>query len=83
MEGLLQKNDRMWKIHLKDAYFSVTLRPDSPQFIKIKWKDQIVLWLGASTTDFYKTIENSRFSVKETKYTPHISGRYFNNSVLD
>ena len=52
LEGLLQKNDRMWKIHLKDAYFSVTLNPDSPQFIK-------------------------------HKYTPHISGRYFNNGVLN
>ena len=51
MEGLfllkeiLQKNDYMYKIDLKDAYFAVSLHSSSQKHIRLKWKGNVYQFL--------------------------------------
>ena len=41
LKQVLQKNDYMCKIDLKDAYFAVPLHSSSQKYIRFKWKGNL------------------------------------------
>ena len=53
LKKILQKNDYMCKIDLKDAYFAVPLHSSSQKYIKFKWKGNLhqflCLYFGLSS----------------------------------
>ena len=94
MEGLfllkkiLQKNDYMCKIDLKDASFAVSLHSSSLKYIRFKWKGNLYqfsmpfLWLQFSSKGIHKTNEDPDFCHAEIECeTDDISRRYFYNGI--
>ena len=69
MEGLLclremlQKDDFMWKLDMKDAYFSVTLHQSSRKYVKFLWSGSLYEFLclcfglGPATRIFTKLLK--------------------------
>ena len=39
LEGLLQEGDYIWKLYLKDAYFSVSLHRDLRKLFQFLWEE--------------------------------------------
>ena len=72
-EGIAQENNYVWKIDLKNRYFSVPLSPEPPKAHKVQMERSNlsfylpVIWSGVSTKGIYKASKNSHFSVEKTQ----------------
>ena len=93
MEGLfllkeiLQKNDYMGKIDLKDAYFAVPLLSSSQKYIRLKWKGNLYQFLClcfglSSAPRVFTKHGDPNFGHAEIECeTDNISRRYFDNGI--
>ena len=84
MEGLfclrkmLQKDDFMCKLDIKDTYFSVPLHQSSKKYVKFLWSRSLyeflcLFWLRPSTSNICKTFK--------TTYTSNEANKYSSNNI--
>ena len=78
----------MSKIDLKDAYFSVFYIWILKNVLNSGGKAVYVIffptfWLQFSTQGIHKVNENSHFSAEETEHKFGISGKHFDNGILN
>ena len=84
LKDVLQKNDFMGKIDLKDAYLTVPVSPHHRKFLKFsmertKLSIQVSpLWLSDSSTSLHQNSSTSGSEIEEAGYTYcHLPRRYF------
>ena len=81
---LLEQNDFLCKIDLKDAYFETALCKQSSKNVRFKWSSNQPLlvfvplfWFRASSKSFYQITKNSNCSFETNKHSNNcLSGRY-------
>ena len=76
LREMLQKDDFMCKLDMKDAFFLVPLHQSSRKYIRFSWSGReplqvplTLFWLRPSTSNIYKTFKSPYISTEANKYS--------------
>ena len=89
LKHLLNPNDYMVKLDLKDAYLTVGVHPHSQQFLRFIWQGQIfsvpspTVRTKHSAKNVYEAVKTCDSVSSHSKYqTAHLSGRHTDHRVI-
>ena len=87
LRDLLSLGDWMYKIDLKDAYFSINLSEKSEKFVRFYWEGSLYefncLYALVLVQNFYETLKDSNIYIKKVKHkSDNLRRRFVNVGLL-